>query len=325
VIATVRLNDHQLELAERVAAARWPGRALPEAMFEALAELRLDGPAPVRRPAAPPELARVGVDVLVEPGEGCGLAVRAGEVLRVLQVGDGQGADLIVYDATHLRRRFSAARTRMLCGARPSVGATLWSGAPAERALMTIVADSSGPHDLLFPACSRFEYERYGGFEHHPNCFDVQTAVVEAWGLQGTDVPDPLNLWLPAWSDDDGRLHSGPTSARRGDHVDLRAERDVLVVVNPCADDIFGTARWDLQPIRLLVAPATGAPAHADAAPAVKRRRFPPPRLHELAVDIPPPVARMLEVLERRGDFGSSPGAVLRAAFFTAWRQEELV
>jgi uncharacterized protein YcgI (DUF1989 family) len=325
VIATVRLNDHQLELAQRMVAARWPGRSLPEAMVDALVELRLHHAAPAGPPEhrpVPPHLGRTRVDLLVEPGEGCGLVIGAGEVLRILQVDDGQGVDLIAYDASALRRRFSAARTRMRCGARPGLGATLWSGPPDERALMTIVSDSSGPHDLTFPACSRFEYRSYGGFEHHPNCFDIQTAVVDAWGLRADEVPDPLNLWLPAWCEDDGTLHSAPTSARNGDHVDLRAERDVLVAVNPCADDVFGSSRWELQAVRVLVRPASGAPTPNDAAPVIKRRRFPAPRVHEIPVEVPPWAARTLESLERRGDLGTSAGTVLRAAFFTVWRQE---
>jgi uncharacterized protein len=310
VIAAIRLTEAQLDLARREVARRRPGADLAEGLVAIAAQqLAAEPPAP-RRPAAvaAPALPRARVDLEISPGEGVGVVVRGGECIRVQQVGDGQGADLVAYDAADTRVRLSAARSRMLGGTRPTVGSDLWSGAPAEAPLLTIVADSCPSHDLTFPACSRFEYQHHAGLADHANCFAVQAAVVSAWGLEPDDVPDPLNLWLPTSVDATGRLLSEPTTARQGDHIDLVARRDVLVVVTPCPDDVFGTSRWEPKPIRILVAPT------ADALPADPglhvARAFPPPTITEVEVDLPADLVARL---------GPDPPAALRGLFFRAW------
>ena len=342
MIATVRLTDGQLDLARREIARRDAGASLADGLVavaadqlaaELAAPLR---PAPGAVPAAPELGGAPRVDVEVGPGAGVGVALRRGECLRVEQVADGQGADVIAYDLADARGRLSAARSRMFAGTRPSLGSDLWSGAPVEAPLLTIVADSCAAHDLTFPACSRFEYAHYAGLHDHANCFDVHAEVVRAWGMDPGDVPDPLNLWLPTSVDATGALVSAPTIARRGDHVDLLAQRDALAVVGPCPDDVFGTSRWHPQPVRILVAaaaadvrsrwlrpasPTTAAqarPLPADPAFLVARR-FPVPAVHEIGVDIPDDVLARLEVLRRSGRLGGDPAAVLRGVFFRAW------
>jgi uncharacterized protein YcgI (DUF1989 family) len=312
----IPLTEAQLDLARREVARRLPGASLAEGFVavaaEELAAAGAEQPASAAAAApgavAPaPTAGRASrVELELRPGQGLGVEVRRGDVVRVQQVGDGQGADLIAYDLADRSVRFSAARTRMFAGTRPTVGDDLWSGAPGEAALLTIVADSHPSHDLTFPACSRFEYEHYAGLHDHANCFDVQVAVVEAWGLEPTDVPDPLNLWLPTSVDADGRLVSEPTTARRGDHVDLRANRDVLVVISPCPDDVFGTSRWEPKPIRVAV---SGAPPAPEPAARVVDC-FPPPATNELTVAVPDDLAPQL---------GPDLPRALRERFFRAW------
>jgi uncharacterized protein YcgI (DUF1989 family) len=326
LIATIRLTEAQLDLAKREITRRLPGAELTEGLVaiatEQLAE-ELAAPPP-RAPApsglaatpdpaapTPPTLAAPRLDIEVGPGAGVGAVVGRGECVRVEQVGDGQGADLIAYDIADTRGRVSAARSRMFAGTRPTVGDDLWSGAPVEAPLLTIVADSCPSHDLTFPACSRFEYEHYAGLADHANCFDVQAEVVRAWGLQPSEIPDPLNLWLPTRIGPSGQLRSEPTTARRGDHIDLLAQRDVLVVVCPCPDDIFGTSRWEPKPIRVLVAPTPSTAAPPDPAFHVARP-FPAPAMHEISVDIPDEVLPQL---------GPDAPETLRGLFFRAWLQ----
>jgi uncharacterized protein YcgI (DUF1989 family) len=310
-------TEPQLDLAKREIERRRPGTGLAEGLVaiatEHLAkELAADLPAPHASATAPapPDLPAPRIDVEVGPGAGVGVVVARGECVRVEQAGDGQGADLIAYDLADTRGRLSATRSRMFAGTRPTVGDDLWSGAPAEAPLLTIVADSCPSHDLTFPACSRFEYEHYAGLADHANCFDVQAEVVRAWGLQPTDIPDPLNLWLPTSIDASGRLLSEPTTAWRGDHIDLVAQRDVLVVVCPCPDDVFGTSRWEPKAIRVLVAPTPSSP-RPPADPAFHvARPFPAPATHEIGVDIPDDVLAQL---------GPDPPATIRGLFFRAW------
>jgi len=325
------LTEAQLDLARREITRRLPGAELAEGLVaiatEQLAKELAAAPPTACAPSglagepdpaalppaalAPPTLPASRLDIEVGPGAGAGVVVQRGERVRVEQAGDGQGADLIAYDLADTRVRLSAARSRMFAGTRPTVGDDLWSGAPAEAPLLTIVADSCPSHDLTFPACSRFEYQHYAGLADHANCFDVQAEVVRAWGLQPGDIPDPLNLWLPTSIDAGGQLRSEPTTARRGDHIDLLAQRDLLVVVCPCPDDVFGTSRWEPKPIRVLVAPSPSNTPPPDPAFHVARP-FPAPAMHEVSIEIPDEVLPHL---------GPDAPAALRGLFFRAWLQ----
>jgi hypothetical protein len=113
-----------------------------------------------------------------------------------------------------------------------------------------------------------------------------------------------LNLWLRGAVGADGALSWRSTPTRPGDHVELRALVDLLVVVNPCVDDVFGCSGLDPGPVRVGLLPAAGVgepepqPASRVAGrPRRLRRRRPAPTeprpvaRHELRVTIAPRLA----------------------------------
>jgi len=173
--------------------------------------------------------------------QGCAACVdlRRGERLRVRQETGGQCADILAWAASDPGERFSASLTRTRESASPTVGARLWSAWPHERPLLQIVADTAPGHDLLHPACTPGEYAS-AGVCGEPACVLVQAQAVEALGLESSDLPDPLNLWFRPTLSADRTVGWEPTPTAAGDHVELRALDDVLVVVNPCVDDVFG-------------------------------------------------------------------------------------
>ena len=208
---------------------------------------------------------------LVWPGAAAALELHRGDVVRIEQVAGGQCVDLVAWSLPDPRERLSAARTRAIAGISPGTGDELWSGPPYERPLLALIADSAPGHDLLFPACSAREYAAVGCLPE-PSCVAVQAAAAAAWGLEVADLPDPLNLWLRADVSPDGSLgwHSTPTVP--GDHVELVAHASLLVIVNPCVDDVFGCSGLEPRPIAVtsrrgdLSGPPPAAPARARAA-----------------------------------------------------------
>jgi uncharacterized protein YcgI (DUF1989 family) len=250
--------------------------------------------------------------VVVAAGCGIVIGLGLGEVLRIEQITDGQCVDVNVFARSPSRLRFSAARTRMAHGINPSNGATLWS-TPPETPLMRIVADSAPSHDLVFPACSAFEYEQATGVPGHPSCAAIQARAQSLAGLSGgTEAHDPLNLWLPSAVDGAGSLHSWPVAARRGDHVELLALREVLVCINPCPDDIFGSSQYEPGPVRVIVR-GGGEVVAATQPPA------PPAPLHELTVEVADELHRHVVDVRQRGWLGFSDSAVVRALLFRWW------
>lgn len=280
------------------------------------------------------------LELVLAPATGKAVPVRRGQVIRVEQLGHGQCVDVNVFVLADRRERFDAARTRMIHGVRPTVGATLWSG-PKGRRLLTIVADTVGRNDLLFPACTRFEYATTAGCPDHTNCYDTLLEAGREFGIGPEDVHDPLNLWLDARVEADGTLSSRPVSARAGDAVELLAQLDVLVVLSVCGDDLFGSSQFEIKPVRIAVADAPLELRAAQLAPEptdgdgdgpelVPSAAFEPAwrtgrvRAREIEVELPDELAGTIEALVRSGRFGATPGEAVRAIFFHWWQETQL-
>jgi len=288
----------------------------------------------------------VAVDAQIPPGTGRAVTVRRGQVLRVEQVRGGQGVDVNVFRLSDHRQRFSASRTRAMHGVAIGVGDILWSTWPRERPLMTIIADSAGVrHDVTYAACSELEYEFASGVPGHTNCAEIQAETIRGWYLGCEAVHDPLNLWLESGATDDGlwwrAAPSGP-----GDHVELLAHVGVLVSLNPCGDDLFGSSAFEVAPVlarvragtaveraRWLLPSATplrsqrgrGRQAGGDFRLRADRRYMPrfrraPLQRHDFQVDLPAQASGRLEALRRRGTFGSSDGEIVRAVLWRWWQ-----
>ena len=322
----LRLNDQQrVVVDEMLAHPDLPDTldALLAAAIHADAARKPDpsrtGPRPAGRQPTPRDPA-ARLDAAVPACTGLGVALHAGEVLRVEQVVDGQCADLEAFALDGSGRHFDAARTRGAVGLRPTTGAVLVS-TPPEVGLLEIVADTAGPHDLGFPACSAAEFAAVTAQEDHSNCVDLQHETQRHWGVGPGH--DPLNLWLPTGVLPDGRLCWWPCACRAGDHVDLRALVDVLVVVNPCASDLFGSAPWELGPIRVIVTGAHADPPAAPSGPApVWRWRDLPVR--ELPASVPEGQRAHVAAVRELGWLGFTDDAVARAMLLRYWESAVL-
>jgi uncharacterized protein YcgI (DUF1989 family) len=194
----------------------------------------------------------------VVPGESAAVELPRGDVLCVEQLWGGACVDLVAWGMHDHGERFSAARTRSTCGISPGLGDVLWSGPPAERPVAVIVGDSAPGHDLLYPACSPGEYARAGA-DPDPSCHGVQAAAAAAYGIAPCDLPDPLNLWLRGSVTSSGQLDWESTPTRPGDRVELLALIDLLVIVNPCVDDVFGCSGLVPRSIAVHAGGATAA------------------------------------------------------------------
>jgi uncharacterized protein YcgI (DUF1989 family) len=182
-------------------------------------------------------------EILVEPRKGASFSVDRGQILRVECDQDSQVADLNIFNAEDMKEHLSATQTRMVHGCHVSVGCRLWSNAPYQRPLMTVVRDSvdarpgprgEAPHDLLFGMCDEGIYFRLTGQPVMPNCRANLTRATKELGLSAEDVHDPLNLFMTTGVEPDGKLFYTPPRARRGDYVELYAETDCRCAVSAC-------------------------------------------------------------------------------------------
>jgi uncharacterized protein YcgI (DUF1989 family) len=214
--------------------------------------------APKRNQGAPMAATRHGggdrTTLLVSPQSGRAIQVRGGELLRVVDVEGQQVGDLWVIDADDHGRWLSTSHTRdRLERLFPRVGEQFSDqfGTP----ILEFVADASpGKHDMLFPPCNKWLYER-AGLVDHPNCLDNFVAAAASVGVFLPVVPDPVNLFQNSDPAPDGTLNVDPAASRPGDSASFRALRHVLVVLTACAVDHWPTNGTRCTPLELQVGP----------------------------------------------------------------------
>ncbi|KAF2489082.1 hypothetical protein BU16DRAFT_567267 [Lophium mytilinum] len=147
----------------------------------------------------------------------------------------------------------------------PEIGDTLRSQKRAP--MLTLVEDTSpGVHDTLIAACDRWRYSELGVTTYHESCTDncwdaleklalslpketdAEKEVVDGLlGLQarwGGRVPDPFNLFMniPVTEEGEGAKRGISFEApltKEGDYVALWAERDLVVVMSSCPQDVL--------------------------------------------------------------------------------------
>jgi uncharacterized protein YcgI (DUF1989 family) len=203
----------------------------------------------------------VGAERIEIPArEARAVRVAAGRSFRVVDVRGGQVGDLFAFCADDPGEHLSAAHTRAEhFRLFPRVGQPFLS--TRRRPLLVLEADTSpGFHDMLFAACDAERYANAGVGGRHASCAENLQAALAELGLGPVAVPQPVNQFenIPALPD--GELDWRPTASAAGDCVQLRAERDCIVVVSACPYDLGPSADPGPGPlaIDLLWCPESG-------------------------------------------------------------------
>ena len=190
---------------------------------------------------------------VLEPGTGKALPVLRGQVLRIAQTEGGQCADFNAFNLHDYREHFHTGRTRHMHGIHPTAGDHLWSAPPRDRVMYTILRDTCGTNDVLYPRCSALLFELHFGLAPHTNCHDIQAEAQREYGLTPDDVHDSFNVFMNTGIDGDGRPFIAPNVAGPGDHVELLAQIDTLAVPNVCGADVMVTSNFALKPLLVQV------------------------------------------------------------------------
>jgi uncharacterized protein len=193
-----------------------------------------------------------GFSTEIPPKAARGLRLSRGEVLRITDVEGQQVADLVAFgvDDAHeyLSQGFTRSNNRKT---RPEVGDQLYSN--LDRPLLTIVEDTAGVHDMLFPPCSRFLREQLFGIKNETGCREHLADALQPYGIGFERVTDPFNAFMNTRVRENGTMEVMEATSRPGDHVDLRAEADLIVAVSACASDFDACNAWNCTAIGLSV------------------------------------------------------------------------
>lgn len=180
--------------------------------------------------------------------------VRAGETLRIVDVGGNQAVDCVLFDAEDPTERYSAPDT-MAAQANVflTVGTTLLS--TEGRPMMTITGSSVERHDTIGGACSKESNALRYGFHTVAQHACVENFLHEMGlhGLTARDLQSNINWFMNVPVDPDGTLGIVDGISAPGLWVDVRAERDVLVVVSNCPQVNNPCNGFDPTPVRMIV------------------------------------------------------------------------
>jgi uncharacterized protein YcgI (DUF1989 family) len=185
--------------------------------------------------------------------EAVAVDVLKGGHVSICDVAGHQGADCLAITkagAVSCTRTTRATNRRLF----PAIAQSIY--ADDDTALLTLLEDTSpGPHGLLVPPCDAVMYRLRGAGCAHPSCHDNFHRALGLRGIHLGRTPPSICLFQNLEIDDAGRVAIGVNNSRAGDRVTFRAERDLVLVVSACPNDVF--KRPPLQPtdIKLTIEP----------------------------------------------------------------------
>jgi urea carboxylase-associated protein 2 len=215
-----------------------------------------------------------GVDVLYEdelPGGAMrSFVLRRHHVMRFTDVEGGANVGLLLFNRDHLLERYNMPDTlKAQHTAFLTKGRALYSD--MGRVLCSITADTAGWHDTVSGHLdakgskakwgeATYQDKRNAYQRNAHDCFLIELAK---WGLTKTDLVPNINLFSKVAADSEGKLHYVAGASKPGSYVDLRAEMNVLVVLNTCPHPFDPSPTYAPRKVTLTVA-KTAAPGPDD-------------------------------------------------------------
>lgn len=168
--------------------------------------------------------------------------IRRGETIRIEDLHGRQAVDTLFYRADDFAERYSNQDTmRVQGGAYVTLGTRIISSEGNVK--LTVTADSCGRHDTSAGACScESNAVRFGHDTRHQHaCRDNFVLDLARHGMTKRDIAANINFFMNVPISPDGTMTIVDGISAPGDHVELRAEMDVLCVIsnrpqinNPC-------------------------------------------------------------------------------------------
>lgn len=184
---------------------------------------------------------------IIPAARGVGFRLGRGDQVRIIDVEGGQSGDLVAFSPDG-RERLSSGRTFDYNGKiYVSTGDRLWSD--RSNAMLTIIADEIGRHDMLYAPCSLEMYRiQYGATDYRPNCLDNLTSALRELGVEPGTLSTTLNFFMNVDIESGGRLAIVPPLSKPGASMTLRAEMDLAVALSACP---ASTCNGGMPPRRL--------------------------------------------------------------------------
>ncbi|NYI44522.1 hypothetical protein BJ993_001602 [Nocardioides aromaticivorans] len=195
----------------------------------------------------------IRIDTVVGAGDGALLELPAGATLRIVDLHGNQAVDTLLYDAHDVNNRYSAFDTVREQGAvYLTTGSRLLSTRLDE--LAVISDDTCGRHDTIGGACAQeSNVIRYGEHTRHQHaCRQTFLRYGAPAGIGQRQLGHNINFFMNVPVQPDGALKFDDGLSGPGKYVELRASRDLLVLISNCPQLNNPCNGWDPTPVRLI-------------------------------------------------------------------------
>jgi urea carboxylase-associated protein 1 len=197
-------------------------------------------------------------DIVVPARAPYSAVVKAGQIMRIIDLESQQAVDALFYNAHDIAERYSAQDTlaAQAAAGKPfylETGSVLLSNEGRE--MMTLIADTCGYHDTCAGACScesntvRFGHETR--FMH--SCRENFLTELQKYGMGKRDLVSNVNFFMNVPIRPDGEMTVDDGVSEPGGYVDLRAEMDVLVLISNCPQVNNPCNGFNPTPIRIII------------------------------------------------------------------------
>ena len=184
--------------------------------------------------------------------------LRRHHTMRLIDLEGGANAGVLLYNRDLPLERYNMPDTlKAQHTAFITRGRALYSD--MGRILCSIPEDACGWHDTVCGALDAATLQaKYGTARYQEHRNDMYRSGLEGlqvelakWGLSRRDVVAPVNFFSKAVADDEGRLQFDTAHRRPGQHVDLRFEMNVLVVLSAAPHPLDPSERYAPGPVQL--------------------------------------------------------------------------
>lgn len=187
----------------------------------------------------------------VPPGWYWSRRLGRGETLRIVNDTGQASVSALLWNAHDTSERFNPGDTvKVQWTARIGGGRLLLSD--MGRVLVALAGDTSGFHDCLTGGSTPSSNARKYGGAFHRNSRDNFLLAAGKHGLSARDVGPCITFFAPVVTDDRGAFIWRETR-QPGQHVDLRAEMDVIVALSNCPHPLDPETEGPAAPVSLTV------------------------------------------------------------------------
>ena len=178
--------------------------------------------------------------------------VKKGQILHIIDAYGQQAIDTIFYNAHDFGERYSSQDTVRLQGAAyVTTGTRIVSS--EGRVMLTVIADTSGRHDTSAGCCScESNTVRFGHEARYLHaCRENFLLELARHGMTKRDIVPNINFFMNVPISPNGSMTIDDGISAPGDHVEMRAEMDVLCVISNCPQINNPCNGFDPTPIRV--------------------------------------------------------------------------